>query len=158
MTWTGLPPIGVRSRNHQKKSQGYFYGAGRCERKRWQRRYFLGKYCLKLLDLTDLEIWSKRILPFLDGFGQNELMDEPLFLKVRPGDAVLYEKDQIGKVLTFVGGSRDPDAPSLFQIANVDSGEIRWIHGEEVTDIVSEYRTTIKKPSTFYEQIQQQQQ
>ena len=48
-------------------------------------------------------------------------MDEPLFLKVRPGDAVLYEKDQIGKVLTFVGGSRDPDAPSLFQIANVDS-------------------------------------
>ena len=79
-----------------------------------------------------------------DGFGQNELMDEPLFLKVRPGDAVLYEKDQIGKVLTFVGGSRDPDAPSLFQIANVDSGEIRWIHGEEVTEIVCEYRTTIK--------------
>ncbi len=93
----------------------------------------------------------------LDGFGQNELMDEPLFLKVRPGDAVLYEKDQIGKVLTFVGGSRDPDAPSLFQIANVDSGEIRWIHGEEVTEIVAEYRTTIKKPSSFYEQIQQQQ-
>ena len=113
---------------------------------------------LKLLDLTALEIWSKRILPLLDGFGQNELMDEPLFLKVRPGDAVLYEKDQIGKVLTFVGGSRDPDAPSLFQIANVDSGEIRWIHVEEVSEIVPEYRTTIKKPSTFYEQIQQQQQ
>ncbi len=31
-------------------------------------------------------------------------MDEPLFLKVRPGDAVLYEKDQIGKVLNFVDG------------------------------------------------------
>ena len=72
-------------------------------------------------------------------------MDEPLFLKVRPGDAVLYEKDQIGKILTFIGGSRDPDVPTLFQIANVDSGEIRWIHGEEVTEIVSEYRTTIKK-------------
>ena len=94
----------------------------------------------------------------LDAFVQNELIDEPLFLKVKCGDAVLYEKDQIGKVLTFVDGSRDPDAPSLFQIANLDSGEIRWIHGEEVTDIVSEYRTTIKKPSTFYEQIQQQQQ
>ena len=52
-------------------------------------------------------------------------MYEPLFLKVKCGYAVLYEKDQIGKVLTFVGGSRDPDAPSLFQIANVDSGEIR---------------------------------
>ena len=85
-------------------------------------------------------------------------MDTPLFLKVKCGDAVLYEKDQIGKVLTFVGGSRDSDAPSLFQIANVDSGEIRWIHGEEVTDIVSAYRTTIKKPSSLYEQIQQQQQ
>ena len=85
-------------------------------------------------------------------------MDTPLFLKVKCGDAVVYEKDQIGKVLTFVGGSRNPDAPSLLQIANVDSGETRWIHGEEVIDIVSEYRTTIKKPSSFYEQIQQQQQ
>ena len=92
------------------------------------------------------------------GYSDEELVEEPLFLKVKCGDAVLYENDQIGKVLTFIGGSRDPDAPSLFQIANVDSGEIRWIHGEEVTDIVSEYRTTIKKPSTFYEQIQQQQQ
>ena len=52
----------------------------------------------------------------LDGFGQNELMDEPLFLKVRPGDAVLYKKAHIGKVLTFIGGSRDPQEPTLFQI------------------------------------------
>ena len=86
------------------------------------------------------------------------IMDEPLFLKVRPGDAVLYEKDQIGKILTFIGGSRDPDAPTLFQIANVDSGEIRWINEEEVTEIVCEYQTIIKKPSSFYKQIQQQQQ
>ena len=85
-------------------------------------------------------------------------MDTPLFLNVIYGDAVLYEKDQIGKVLKFVGGSRDLDAPSLFQIANVDSGEIRWIHGEEVTDIISEYRTKMKKPSSLYEQIQKQQQ
>ena len=84
--------------------------------------------------------------------------ETPLFLKVKCGDAVLYEKDKIGKVITFVGCFRDPDAPSLFQIANVDSGEIRWIHGEEVTEIVAEYRTTIKKPSSIYEQIQQQQQ
>ena len=67
------------------------------------------------------------------GYSDEELVEEPLFLKVKCGDAVLYENDQIGKVLTFIGGSRDPDAPSLFQIANVDSGEIRWIHGEEVT-------------------------
>ena len=85
----------------------------------------------------------------------NEVEEEPLFLKIKCGDAVLYENDQIGKVLTFVGGSRDPDAPSLFQIANVDSGEIRWIHGEEVTAIVCEYRTTIKKLSSLYEEIKQ---
>ena len=59
----------------------------------------------------------------LDGFGQNELMDEPLFLKVKPGDAVLYEKDQIGKVLTFVGGSRDPDAPSLCLLYTSDAAD-----------------------------------
>ena len=76
-------------------------------------------------------------------------MAEPLFLKVRQGDAVLYEADQVGKVLTFIGSSRDSDAPTLFQIANVDSGETRWILGEEVIEIVSEYRTTIKKPSFF---------
>ena len=35
-------------------------------------------------------------------------MDNPLFLKVKPGDAVLYEKNQIGKILTIIGGSRDP--------------------------------------------------
>jgi len=35
--------------------------------------------------------------------------------------------------------------------------KIRWIHGEKVTEIVSEYRTRIKKPSSFYEQLQQQQ-
>jgi len=72
-------------------------------------------------------------------------MDKPLFLKVRPGDSVLYEADQIGKVLTFIVGSQDPDAPTLFQIANVDSGEIRWIHGQEITEIISKYRTTIKR-------------
>ena len=38
-------------------------------------------------------------------------MDTPLFLKVRPGDVVLYEKDQIGKILTLIVGSRDLDEP-----------------------------------------------
>ena len=98
-----------------------------------------------------MKVWLKRILPLLDGFGKNELMDEPQFLKVRLGEAVLSEADQMGKVLTFMGGSRDPDSSTLFQIANVDSGEIRWIHGEEVTEIVSEYWTTIKRPSSFYD-------
>ena len=85
-------------------------------------------------------------------------MDESQFLKVRLGDAVLYEKAQKRKILAFFGGSRDSDPQTLFQIENVNSGEIRWAHGEEVTEIVSQYRTVIKMPSLFYEQIQQQQQ
>tara|TARA_B100000214_G_scaffold321514_1_gene257101 strand:+ start:304 stop:579 length:276 start_codon:yes stop_codon:yes gene_type:complete len=80
-------------------------------------------------------------------------MDHPLFLKVRPGDAVPYEADQIGKVLTFISGPRDQDALTLFQIVNLDSGEIRWVHSEKVSEIVCKYRTSIKKPSTFYEKF-----
>tara|TARA_Y100001968_G_C18751906_1_gene433732 strand:- start:36 stop:308 length:273 start_codon:yes stop_codon:yes gene_type:complete len=71
-------------------------------------------------------------------------MDRPIFLKVKSGDAVLYEKNQIGKVLAFICGLREPEALTLFHIANVDSGEIRLIHVEEVTETVSGYRTTIK--------------
>ena len=51
------------------------------------------------------------------------------------------------KSSTFIGGLRDPDAPTLF--LNPDSGEIRWIYGEEVIEIVSGYRTIIKNPSIF---------
>jgi len=43
-------------------------------------------------------------------------MNEPEFLKVKPGDTVLVGKDEIAKVLSFVGGARDPDSSTLFQI------------------------------------------
>ena len=64
-------------------------------------------------------------------------MNEPEFLKVKLGDTVLVGKDEIAKVLSFVGGARDPDSPTLFQVANVDSGEIKFVHGEEVKQILS---------------------
>ena len=64
-------------------------------------------------------------------------MNEPEFLKVKPGDTVLVGKDEIAKVLLFVGGARDPDSSTLFHIANVDSGEIKFVHGEEVKQILS---------------------
>ena len=64
-------------------------------------------------------------------------MNEPVFLKVKSGDTVLVGIDEIAMVLTFIGGARDPDAPTLFQVANVDTGEIHWVHGEEVKGIVS---------------------
>ena len=65
---------------------------------------------------------------------------EPLFLKVRSRDTVLVGENEICKVLSFIGGSRDPDAPSLFQVANVDTGEIKHIHAAEVKEIVCTYQ------------------
>ena len=65
--------------------------------------------------------------------------NEPLFLKVKSRDTVLVGEDEICKVLSFVGGSRDPDAPSLFQVANVDTGEIKHVHAAEVKVIVCKW-------------------
>jgi hypothetical protein len=66
-------------------------------------------------------------------------MNKPEFLKVIPGDTVLVGEDEIAKVLSFVGGAREPDAPTLFQVANVDTGEIKFVHGEEVKQILSKF-------------------
>ena len=41
-------------------------------------------------------------------------MNEPEFLKVKPGDTVLVGEDEIAKVLPFVGGARDPYALTHF--------------------------------------------
>ena len=71
----------------------------------------------------------------------DEVEDEPLFLKVKSRDTVLVGEDEICKVLSFIGGSRDPDAPSLFQVANVDTGEINHVHAAEIKEIVSTYET-----------------
>ena len=65
---------------------------------------------------------------------------DALYLDVR-----YKSEDEICKVLSFVGGSRDPDAPSLFQVANVDTGEIKTIHAAEVKEIVSTYEQEVKK-------------
>ena len=70
----------------------------------------------------------------------HEIEEDPLFLQVKSRDTVLVGEDEICKVLSFVGGSRDPDAPSLFQVANVDTGEIKYVHAAEVKEIVSKYQ------------------
>ena len=64
-------------------------------------------------------------------------MNEPEFLRAKPGDTVLVGDNEIAKVLSFVGGARNPDAPTLFQVANIDSGEIKFVHSEEVKQILS---------------------
>ena len=74
-----------------------------------------------------------------------EFEEEPLFLKVKSRDTVLVGDNEICKVLSFVGGARDPFAPTIFQVVNVDTGEIKFVHGEEVREIVSTYYQEIKK-------------
>ena len=66
-------------------------------------------------------------------------MNEPEFQKVKPGDTFLVGKDEIAKVLSFVGGTIDQDSPTLFHVANVDSGKIKFVHGEEVKQILSKH-------------------
>ena len=58
--------------------------------------------------------------------------DEPIFLEVKSRDTVLVGENEICKVLTFTVGSKSPDDPSLFQVANVDTGEIKPFHAAEV--------------------------
>lgn len=73
------------------------------------------------------------------------LVEETLFLKVRSRDIVLVGDSEISKVLLFIGGSRDPDVPSQFQVANVDTGEIKIVHAAEVKEIVSTYEQEVQK-------------
>jgi electron transfer flavoprotein alpha/beta subunit len=42
----------------------------------------------------------------------------------------------MGDVISVDGGARDPRVPTLFQIADVDSGEIRWVNADCVTHVV----------------------
>ena len=58
--------------------------------------------------------------------------DEPIFLKVKSRDTVLDGENEICKVLAFTAGSKDPESPSLFQVANVDTVEIKPVHAAEV--------------------------
>ncbi len=71
----------------------------------------------------------------------------PTFLSVRPRDFVIVEGEQqvalqknenwwMGQVIFCEGSARDPNANSLFQLADVDSGVIRWVNADEVTHIV----------------------
>ena len=42
----------------------------------------------------------------------------------------------MGQVIYCGGGARDPSIHNLFQIADVDSGVIRWVNADLVTHIL----------------------
>ncbi len=73
----------------------------------------------------------------------------PEFLRVKPGDIVIVEDDLelrhknidkwwMGQVLHVVGGARDPCVNSIFQVADIDTGEIKYINADLVRRIFIE--------------------
>ena len=71
------------------------------------------------------------------------------FLFVRPGDYVAIKNDKtsqdtknkqndywVGHVINCIGGARDPNSWTLFQVANIDNGEIMIINADIVEKIL----------------------
>ena len=72
-----------------------------------------------------------------------------VFLLVKPGDYVVIrnekppENDQngwgdywIGQVINCIGGARSPNSWTLFQVADIDNGEIIIINADTVERIL----------------------
>ena len=72
----------------------------------------------------------------------------PEFLFVRPGDCVAIKKENfentkeenknywIGQVIDCIGGARNPNSWTLFQVANIDNGEVTIINADIVEKIL----------------------
>tara|TARA_B100000902_G_C27002765_1_gene760692 strand:+ start:257 stop:511 length:255 start_codon:yes stop_codon:yes gene_type:complete len=71
------------------------------------------------------------------------------FLFVKPGDHVVIRDEKplennhndlhnywIGQVINCIGGARNPNAWTLFQVANIDNGEIIIINADAVERIL----------------------
>ena len=64
---------------------------------------------------------------------------DPIFLHARAGMTVIVEdsKDwRMADVIWVDGGARNPKVPTLFQVADVDTGVINWVNADLVTHIV----------------------
>ena len=73
----------------------------------------------------------------------------PEFLFVRPGDYVVIKNEEnfedtneknknywVGQVINCIGGARNPNSWTLFQVANIDNGEIMIINADIVKKIL----------------------
>ena len=54
---------------------------------------------------------------------------------------IIGQRDQsegwlMADVIFVEGGARNPTVPTLFQVADVDSGLVRWVNADLVTHIV----------------------
>ena len=66
---------------------------------------------------------------------------DPIFLHVKRGMTVVFTDTDgawcMADVIHVDGGARDPKFPTLFQVADVDTGVITWVNADLVTHIVS---------------------
>ena len=64
---------------------------------------------------------------------------DQVFLHVPAGMTVIVEEGKdlrMADVIWVDGGARNPKVPTLFQIADVDTGVINWVNADLVTHIV----------------------
>jgi hypothetical protein len=65
---------------------------------------------------------------------------DPVFLHVKSGMTVIVTDTdgawRMADVIWVDGGARNPKTPTLFQVADVDTGVINWVNADFVTHIV----------------------
>ena len=73
--------------------------------------------------------------------------EKPLFLGVTRGDTVVvFERETVvdssasdwymATVLFVEGSARDPKAPSLFQVADIDTGIVQFVNADQVEKVM----------------------
>ena len=64
---------------------------------------------------------------------------DPVILYVKPGMCVIVTDTdgarRMADVIWVDGGARNPKIPTLFQVADVDTGVINWVNADLVTHI-----------------------
>jgi hypothetical protein len=73
--------------------------------------------------------------------------DSPPFHGFKAGDLVLVQQLPevnggptpewwMGWIVWVDGGARNPSVPTMFQVADCDTGDVRWINADEATRLV----------------------
>ena len=74
---------------------------------------------------------------------------KPNFLSVKPGDCVAIKSQHhcsssqsvqdywIGRVIYCIGGARDPNSWTLFQVINIDNGEVNIVNADTVEMVLA---------------------
>ena len=70
--------------------------------------------------------------------GVSALNSDPVLLHVRAGMTVIVEDSgdwRMAHVIWVDGGARNPKVPTLFQVADVDTGVINLVNADLITHI-----------------------